>query len=244
MSFAFLPLFTGDYLKKTRHLTPQKHGVYLLLLIHCWDTKGPLPFDEQECAGIANCRSADEIDSLRYILAKYFIRMEDGWYNERCQQEIEKSIAIADKRADAGRIGGTVRAKHLKEKKNEASANQTLANAKQVSLTLTPTLTPTLTLTDNVEPSAKGRGSRFALTAPPDSWRTWTGEHFPTASCDRTFARFRDHWIAQPGQKGVKTDWFATWRNWLRRDNPAGDVDADAELVASVQNDPRFKEQR
>lgn len=31
--------------------------------------------------------------------------------------------------------------------------------------------------------------------------------------------RFRDHWAAQPGQKGVKLDWDATWRNWLRRDS-------------------------
>lgn len=29
--------------------------------------------------------------------------------------------------------------------------------------------------------------------------------------------KFRDYWTAQPGQKGVKTDWPATWRNWCRR---------------------------
>lgn len=28
---------------------------------------------------------------------------------------------------------------------------------------------------------------------------------------------FVDYWIAQPGQRGVKTDWPATWRNWMRR---------------------------
>lgn len=28
---------------------------------------------------------------------------------------------------------------------------------------------------------------------------------------------FVDYWIAQPGQKGVKLDWPATWRNWMRR---------------------------
>ena len=35
--------------------------------------------------------------------------------------------------------------------------------------------------------------------------------------------KFRDYWAAQPGQKGVKTDWPATWRNWVRRvvDTPA-----------------------
>ena len=30
-------------------------------------------------------------------------------------------------------------------------------------------------------------------------------------------ARFRDWAASAPGQKGVKTDWQATWRNWIRR---------------------------
>jgi hypothetical protein len=30
--------------------------------------------------------------------------------------------------------------------------------------------------------------------------------------------RFRDYWIAQPGAKGRKTDWPATWRNWVRNE--------------------------
>jgi len=29
--------------------------------------------------------------------------------------------------------------------------------------------------------------------------------------------KFCDYWHAQPGQKGVKLDWPATWRNWVRR---------------------------
>ena len=28
--------------------------------------------------------------------------------------------------------------------------------------------------------------------------------------------RFRDYWLAQPGINGRKTDWTATWRNWVR----------------------------
>jgi hypothetical protein len=28
--------------------------------------------------------------------------------------------------------------------------------------------------------------------------------------------RFRDYWISQAGEKGVKLDWDATWRNWVR----------------------------
>jgi len=32
----------------------------------------------------------------------------------------------------------------------------------------------------------------------------------------QTACRFRDYWTAQPGAKGVKLDWDATWRNWVR----------------------------
>ena len=43
--------------------------------------------------------------------------------------------------------------------------------------------------------------------------------------------RFRDYWISQPGQKGLKLDWIATWRNWVRieklpipaKQQPSGD---------------------
>lgn len=29
--------------------------------------------------------------------------------------------------------------------------------------------------------------------------------------------KFIDYWLAKPGQSGVKLDWNATWRNWVRR---------------------------
>jgi len=28
---------------------------------------------------------------------------------------------------------------------------------------------------------------------------------------------FKDYWISKSGSAAVKTDWFATWRNWVRR---------------------------
>ena len=42
---------------------------------------------------------------------------------------------------------------------------------------------------------------------------TWTEEHVRKVA-----AAFRDHWIAQPGVKGRRTDWEATWRNWVRKE--------------------------
>ncbi|MDY0242921.1 MAG: hypothetical protein RBR34_12170 [Rhodospirillaceae bacterium] len=37
-----------------------------------------------------------------------------------------------------------------------------------------------------------------------------------------TVERFRDYWIAQPGSRGVKLDWDATWRNWCRTEAERG----------------------
>jgi hypothetical protein len=39
----------------------------------------------------------------------------------------------------------------------------------------------------------------------------------PGLNIDAQTVRFVDYWRAQPGQKGVKADWAATWRNWMRR---------------------------
>lgn len=39
---------------------------------------------------------------------------------------------------------------------------------------------------------------------------------------DRTAERFRDHWHSKTGADARKTDWAATWRNWVRRESDWG----------------------
>lgn len=34
------------------------------------------------------------------------------------------------------------------------------------------------------------------------------------------FEGFRDYWLSKPGKDGRKSDWLATWRNWIRREKP------------------------
>lgn len=96
-----MALYTGDYLRDTRHLSTAEHGCYLLLLMYCWDTKGPIPLDERKQTSICGARSGDEIEALRRVLAEFFTRMDDGHYNERMMKEIERSSALSGKRATA-----------------------------------------------------------------------------------------------------------------------------------------------
>ena len=58
-------------------------------------------------------------------------------------------------------------------------------------------------LPDDWVPSPQDEATAFALI----------GE--PRAAAE--LEKFRDHWKQQPGQKGVKLDWAAAWRNWIRR---------------------------
>lgn len=111
MSYAYMALFTGDYLRDTRHLTPEEHGIYLLLLMHCWDQRGPVPLDERKQAGIVNARSGGELESLRRVLREFFARMEDGWYNARMSREIVKCQALSQIWSEAGKRGAQAKAK-------------------------------------------------------------------------------------------------------------------------------------
>ena len=65
-------------------------------------------------------------------------------------------------------------------------------------------------------------GNRARGTRLPDNF-TLTPERRKAAEAEgvdaeREFAKFRDYWAGQPGAKGVKLDWDATWRNWCRSD--------------------------
>ena len=153
MSFAFMPIYTGDYLRDTRHLSPLKHGVYYLALMYCWDAKGPLPLDDQDIAGICNCRSTDELDALRYILERFFIKMEDGWYNSRMQKEIERAHAIGLQRQIAGAKGYQARAKqlHLQASASARASTTTPTTTTTTTTTTTPTTSTTKTKVKTLE---------------------------------------------------------------------------------------------
>lgn len=229
MSFAYLPLFTGDYLRDTRHLSTSKHGIYLLLLMHCWDQKGPVPLDEQEAAGIANCRSQDEIEALRYVISRFFVRMDDGFYNPRMQREIERSESISAARSDAGKKGYIARSKHLPSKSQ--------AIAKQVHLSPSPS--PTLSPVQEKKKRVEARATRLALDSCPDSWVSFCKKERKDLEPVETFDRFCDYWKSVPGARGRKLDWERTWRNWVRNERQvrkAGSSDRELnDLIAKLE---------
>jgi uncharacterized protein YdaU (DUF1376 family) len=110
MSLHYLPFYTGDYLRHTRHLSLCEHGALFLLLTYAWDMEGPVPLDERKIFGICNARSGDEMEAARRVLNEFFIPMEDGWYNARVMEELEKAKTKYRQRVEAGKASARARA--------------------------------------------------------------------------------------------------------------------------------------
>ena len=66
---------------------------------------------------------------------------------------------------------------------------------------------------------------------------------FQVADRDRAILeadKFRDHWLSVSGSRGVKADWLATWRNWLRKSEEYGKPLKRENQKKGTPNDPGY----
>jgi uncharacterized protein YdaU (DUF1376 family) len=101
MKRPWMPLYVGDYLGDTGHLTTAQHGAYLLLMMHYW-RKGELPDDDRQLSKITKLPLKTWCD-YRPILQDFF---HSGWRHKRIDAELERMMRVSEKRAIAGQKGG------------------------------------------------------------------------------------------------------------------------------------------
>lgn len=67
-------------------------------------------------------------------------------------------------------------------------------------------------------PARSKKGTRLSedWQPNPDLIATATSLGLSASQFDRELAKFRDYWASKPGSQGVKLDWDATARNWMR----------------------------
>lgn len=101
MNRPWMPLYVGDYLGDTGHLTTTQHGAYLLLMMHYW-RKGEIPDDDKQLAKITKLPLKIWIDQ-RPTIQDFFY---DGWRHKRIDAELHRMMNVSAKRAIAGQKGG------------------------------------------------------------------------------------------------------------------------------------------
>ena len=57
----------------------------------------------------------------------------------------------------------------------------------------------------------------------PEAWKGWAKSERPDLHIDTVAACFKDHWISVSGTRALKRQWFAVWRNWVRREAIVGE---------------------
>ena len=101
MNRPWIPLYVGDYLGDTGHLTTAQHGAYLLLMMHYW-RKGELPDDDRQLSKITKLPLKTWCE-YRPTLQDFFY---EGWKHKRIDAELERMLRVSQKRAIAGQKGG------------------------------------------------------------------------------------------------------------------------------------------
>ena len=214
----------GDYAKKAGRLTMLQHGAYTLLIDSCYDRE-VFPTLEQALEWTWASTEA-EVEAVKFVLSRFFELDKEGCY---VQDRILQELLHYHKNADTNkRIADEREAKRRENStKRVHSVNEATPNHKP--------------LTINQEPKEKKTlGKRLANDLfLPDDWREFCKQTRPELNPAKTFDQFRDYWIAQAGQKGVKLDWFATWRNWVRSTNAPKQNPYDVvRLTVPMKNEP------
>ena len=191
----------------------------MLMCLRCSETLETL--HETEIAFQLRLSEAELIETKQLFISKNFIDKHWNLLNWDKRQFVSDSSTM--------RV-----AKHRQKKKQESNANETLQKRQSNAID-----TDTDTESDTKKDKNK-RGSRLTqdwfLTK---SMGEWALQERPDIDVRQVAEQFKDYWIAQPGQKGVKLDWDATWRNWVRntkalKANPADIV----RLTVPSKNEP------
>jgi uncharacterized protein YdaU (DUF1376 family) len=119
MNRPWMPLYVGDYLGDTGHLTTAQHGAYLLLMMQYW-RKGELPDDDRQLSKITKLPLRTWCE-YRPILQDFF---HEGWKHKRIDAELARMVRVSEKRAIAGQKGGLGSALARMKLENAARSRQ------------------------------------------------------------------------------------------------------------------------
>lgn len=112
----FYPHNIADFNNATRHLTRVERSVYRDATERYYDTEVLLTKDISLLERKLMCRTDEEKEALKAVLAEFFIEKEDGYFHERCEAEIEKYRANSTAKARAGKASAEARKKKREQK--------------------------------------------------------------------------------------------------------------------------------
>jgi uncharacterized protein YdaU (DUF1376 family) len=103
----WMPVYIGDYLADTMHLSTEQHGAYLLLLFHLW-RRGVLQDDDVALAQITGL-PIRAWSLCRAVLAEFFEIRDGLWHHGRLERERSRTAAKQQSNASRAKLASSSR---------------------------------------------------------------------------------------------------------------------------------------
>jgi uncharacterized protein YdaU (DUF1376 family) len=162
----WMPLYIGDYLADTMHLTHAQHGIYLLLIMAYWRAAGSLSNEGDQLAAVAKC-SGKEWRRHRPIIEKFFHIEGHRWTHKRIDAELETAAKLTQERSKAGASGAAKRWEAVRNAIAKPSQTDAPSPKKESKNLTKPSLTEPLTAREESENfSKKSNGVLSGRCAP------------------------------------------------------------------------------
>lgn len=104
----WMPVFIGDYLSDTMHLTTEQHGAYFLIMMAYWKNKGPI--DSGSLQTIA--RLDKNAWSIAQAILKQFFDTDsipEKWIHHRIETELSKATKHREEARERAKIAAAAR---------------------------------------------------------------------------------------------------------------------------------------
>ena len=127
----YYPHNIGDFNQATRHLTRLERSIYRDLIDLYYDTETQISLDLKIVCRKILALSNDESTAVEQTLNEFFTKTPTGYYNDRCEREIESYQASVSQKSLAGKASAAKRADKLQQMLNEipTAVEQTLNGA-------------------------------------------------------------------------------------------------------------------
>ena len=186
----FYPFHIGDYISHTSHLSDEEDLAYRRMIDLYFMTEQAL----NDSSTVAR-RIRASVQTVETIYAEFFELGDDNlWHNKRVEEEIAK---FRNRQTQASKAGKASAEARLNKRSTPVQPTRT-KNQNQKSI------------------ETPKKASKLGVVELPSEWKEFCSKERPELEPQKVFEAFRDYWI---GVAGVEADWFATWRNWVRKES-------------------------
>lgn len=205
-----------DWRSGTSSLSDRAYRVYHVIIEEIMLNDGPVPLHERSLAGKSNRSTRDFRAALAELVAAEKVIVKDGFlHNPRAEAELDaiqksrEKYPKSPRKVDEYSANSPRIVRELEEKPNDFNDDSLQIREDKIREEKKDLVSA---------PARSKKGTRL-----PEDWQpnpdliaTATKLGLSAVQFDREIEKFRDYWASRAGSQGVKLDWDATARNWMR----------------------------